>query len=126
VGVRGIKIKEDDFAVTMEVAEENKNLLVVSENGYGKKTKMSEYRTQTRGGQGVRTYNVDSKTGKLVGAKAVEEDDDIMLISNEGIIIRLETKGISKMGRSTRGVTLMKTKTEQKIVSLALVPKAEE
>ena len=126
VGVRGIKLKEDDFAVTMEVAEENKDLLVVSEKGYGKKTKMSEYRTQTRGGQGVRTYNLDSKTGKLVGAKAVEEDDDIMLISNEGIIIRLETKGISKMGRSTRGVTLMKTKTEQKIVSLELVPKAEE
>lgn len=126
VGVRGIKLKEDDFAVTMEVAEENKDLLVVSEKGYGKKTKMSEYRTQTRGGQGVRTYNLDSKTGKLVGAKAVEEDDDIMLISNEGIIIRLGTKGISKMGRSTRGVTLMKTKTEQKIVSLALVPKAEE
>ena len=126
VGVRGIKLKEDDFVVTMEVAEENKDLLVVSEKGYGKKTKMSEYRTQTRGGQGVRTYNLDSKTGKLVGAKAVEEDDDIMLISNEGIIIRLETKGISKMGRSTRGVTLMKTKTEQKIVSLALVPKAEE
>ncbi|MCD5411207.1 MAG: DNA gyrase subunit A [Clostridiales bacterium] len=126
VGVRGIKLKEDDFVVTMEVAEENKDLLVVSEKGYGKKTKMSEYRTKTRGGQGVRTYNLDSKTGKLVGAKAVEEDDDIMLISNEGIIIRLETKGISKMGRSTRGVTLMKTKTEQKIVSLALVPKAEE
>ncbi|MGV8145354.1 MAG: DNA gyrase subunit A [Alkaliphilus sp.] len=126
MGVRGIKIKKEDNVVTMEVAEENKDLLVVSENGYGKKTKMSEYRAQTRGGQGVKTYNKDSKTGKLVGAKAVEEDDDIMIISNEGIIIRLETKGISKMGRSTRGVTLMKTKTEQKIVSLALVPQTEE
>ncbi|MCD5413893.1 MAG: DNA gyrase subunit A [Clostridiales bacterium] len=123
MGVRGIRMKEEDSVVTMEVAEDNKDLLVVSENGYGKKTKMTEYRTQTRGGQGVKTYNKDTKTGKLVGAKAIEEDDDIMIMSNEGIIIRLETKGISKMGRSTRGVTLMKTKTEQKIVSLALVPK---
>ena len=126
MGVKGINLSHDDVVVAMEITEENKNLFVVSEKGFGKKTDIKEYRIQTRGGKGIKTYNVSDKTGRLVGAKMVSDDEDVLLINNDGTVIRLNIVGIPKMGRSTKGVTLMRTDTEQKIVSIALLPQHDE
>ncbi len=126
MGVKGINLSPDDEVVAMEITEDNKDLMVVSEKGFGKKTDIHEYRIQTRGGKGIKTYNVSDKTGRLVGAKMVSSEEDILLINNDGTVIRLSIDGIPKMGRSTRGVTLMRTDTEQKIVSVALLPQSEE
>jgi DNA gyrase subunit A len=120
-GVKGITLRENDIAVGMEVVDPESNLLIVSENGFGKKTAFKEYTVQGRGGKGIITYKVTKKTGKLVGAKAVLDNDQIMLINNNNIIIRLEVKDISKSGRNTMGVTLMKTGEEISIVSVAKI-----
>ena len=120
-GVKGITLREGDIAVGMEVVDPGSNLLIVSENGFGKKTPFKDYSVQGRGGKGIITYKVTKKTGKLVGAKAVIDDDQIMLINNNNIIIRLEVKQISKSGRNTMGVTLMKTGEEIAIVSIAKI-----
>ena len=125
MGVKGINLSHDDEVVAMEITEESKDLFVVSEKGFGKKTDINEYRIQTRGGKGIKTYNVGDKTGRLVGAKMVSSEDDVLLINNDGTVIRLSIDGIPKMGRSTKGVTLMRTDTEQKIVSIALLPQNE-
>jgi DNA gyrase subunit A len=120
-GVKGITLRESDIAVGMEVVDPGSNLLIVSENGFGKKTPFKDYSVQGRGGKGIITYKVTNKTGKLVGAKAVIDEDQIMLINNNNIIIRLEVKQISKSGRNTMGVTLMKTGEEISIVSIAKI-----
>ncbi len=126
MGVKGINLSPDDYVVSMEIIEENMDLLVVSENGFGKRTKLGEYRLQTRGGKGVKTYNVTKKTGPLVGAKIVTEDDEILLINNDGTVIRLKVSNISRLGRNTRGVTLMRTKEGQSIVTIALMSEPED
>ena len=110
----------------MEVVREDMDLLVVSEKGFGKRTDINEYRVQNRGGKGVKTYNVTKKTGKLVGAKIVTKEDEALLINNDGTVIRLKVSNISRQGRNTRGVTLMKTEEGQFIVSIALMPEHEE
>lgn len=120
-GVKGITLREGDITVGMEVVDEESNLLIVSENGFGKKTPFKDYSVQGRGGKGIITYKVSKKTGKLVGAKAVTDEDEIMLINNNNIIIRMEVKQISKSGRNTMGVTLMKTGEEIMIVSVAKI-----
>lgn len=120
-GVRAINLRDGDIAVGMEVVDLNSRLLIVSENGFGKKTHFKEYTLQGRGGKGIITYKVTDKTGFLVGAKAVEEKDQIMLINNNNIIIRLEVSGISTTGRNTMGVTLMRTGENEKIVSMAKI-----
>ncbi len=121
MGVKGINLSLNDYVVSMEVVQENTDLLVVSENGFGKRTDVNEYRVQKRGGKGVKTYNVTEKTGHLVGAKIVTEEDEVLLINNDGTIIRLKVGNISKLGRNTRGVILMKTEEDQFIVSIALM-----
>ncbi|HZX21402.1 MAG TPA: DNA gyrase subunit A [Clostridia bacterium] len=121
MGVKGVNLSPNDYVVSMEVVQENTDLLVVSENGFGKRTDVNEYRVQKRGGKGVKTYNVTKKTGHLVGAKIVTEEDEVLLINNDGTIIRLEIGNISKLGRNTRGVILMKTEEDQFIVSIALM-----
>ncbi|SDL15912.1 DNA gyrase subunit A [Natronincola ferrireducens] len=126
MGVKGITLSEEDKLVGMEVAEDNKDLLVVSKKGFGKRTSLEQYRLQSRGGKGTKTYNVTEKTGMLVGAKIVTNEDEILLISNDGIVIRLNVNNISKMGRNTKGVTLMKTDENKSIVSIAQIPKHEE
>ena len=120
-GLKVLTLREGDIAVGMEVVDPGSNLLIVSENGFGKKTPFKDYSVQGRGGKGIITYKVTEKTGKLVGAKAVIDDDQIMLINNNNIIIRLEVKQISKSGRNTMGVTLMKTGEEIAIVSIAKI-----
>jgi len=126
-GVRSIILDGDDYVVAMELVLEMSKLLVVSENGFGKQTKIVEYRQQVRGGKGVKTYNISEKTGNLVGAKIVTDEHDIMMVNSEGVIIRLKVSDIAVSGRSTSGVTLMRSKDESSIISIAKVlPEDEE
>jgi DNA gyrase subunit A len=127
-GVRGIKLDDDDYVIGMvaTVEEKNSTLLVVTENGFGKRTEIDEYKVQTRGGKGILTYKVTEKTGKLIGAKLVTETDDIMLISDDGTIIRMNASEISILGRATQGVTLMRINGDNKVVSLARIISEEE
>jgi len=125
-GVRSILLNNDDFVVSMELITEeliskSARVLAISEKGYGKRTPLVEYRTQTRGGKGVKTYNITSKTGNVVSARIVTEEEDIMLINSNGIIIRIRVADISTSGRSTSGVTLMRTKDEDKIIAMAKI-----
>ncbi len=120
MGVKAITLKENDKVVAMDLVEKDKYLLVVSEYGFGKRTPLDEYRAQNRGGVGLKTYNTKKKTGKLVSGKVVDEDDDIIMISLSGIIIRLKVKDISVMGRNTQGVTLMRIDNKKdKVVAVA-------
>ena len=99
------------------IAKSTATLLAITENGFGKRTELDEYRVQIRGGKGVITYKITPKTGELVGIKIVNDDDDIMMITDTGTIIRLNVKEVSVLGRSTQGVTLMRT-NEGKVVSV--------
>jgi len=118
MGVKGISLNEGDKVVSMELVENDKHLLVISEFGFGKRTSLDEYKVQNRGGKGLKTYNIKEKTGKIVSAKVVSENDEVMMISHNGTIIRLNAKDISIMGRSTQGVTLMKM-DDDKVVAVA-------
>lgn len=119
-GVIGIRMEEDDEVIGMEsiIAGSNATLLAITENGFGKRTELDEYRVQIRGGKGVITYKITPKTGKLVGVKVTDETEDVMLITDKGTIIRLNVKEISVLGRSTQGVTLMRTNDGGKVVSI--------
>lgn len=119
-GVRGIKLKDDDKVVAMDVVNTNKYILVVSEYGFGKKTLISNYKTQSRAGVGVKTYKITPKTGSLISAKIVDINDEIMLVSLKGDIIRLKVRDVSTQGRGTLGVKLMGVdKTKDRIVAVA-------
>ncbi|MDF2523050.1 MAG: gyrase subunit [Clostridiales bacterium] len=125
-GVKGIELDEDDIVVGMEVCSLSSCLLVVTENGFGKRTELEEYKIQSRGGKGILTYRVTEKTGKVAGMKLVDETDDIMIISSDGTIIRINVKDISVLGRATQGVTLMRTSEGINIVSIARIVNEEE
>ncbi|WP_024832686.1 DNA gyrase subunit A [Ruminiclostridium josui] len=118
-GAKGIELDKGDFVIGMEVCTDNTTLLVVTENGFGKRTELDEYKVQTRGGKGVLTYRITEKTGKSVGMLLVSEEDDIMLISSDGSIIRMKVSEISILGRATQGVTLMRTSEGNNVVSVA-------
>lgn len=118
-GVKAITLNSGDKVIDMELVDESADLLMVSENGYGKRTPLKEYRSQSRGGKGIITMKITDKTGPLAAIKVVHEDDEIMMITSDGIIIRLGVKGIPLQGRNTQGVTLMKVENGQRIVSLA-------
>ena len=125
-GVRGIKLADGDYVVGMSVASEGEDLLVVTEKGYGKKTSLEEYKTQTRGGKGVTNYRISETTGKVAGVVVVNESDDVMLITSEGIIIRMKTAEISRIGRLTKGVRLMRLADDVSVVSLAKTDEEED
>lgn len=118
MGVKAITLAEDDRVVAMDLAPDDKFVLVISEQGFGKKTPLNEYRTQIRGGKGIITYNIREKTGDIVSAKVIKKEDEIMMISLNGTIIRLKADEISTMGRNTQGVTLMKMK-DDRVVAVA-------
>jgi Type IIA topoisomerase (DNA gyrase/topo II, topoisomerase IV), A subunit len=120
-GVKAIDLREDDEVVGMEVAEEKQELLVVSENGYGKRTHIEAYTLQRRGGKGVITYKISDKTGKVIGARIVSDEEEIMLINTNGIAIRINVSGISSTSRNAMGVTLMKTTEDEKVVTMSKV-----
>ena len=126
-GVIGIRIAEGDFVIGMEsiIQGSKATLLAITENGFGKRTELDEYRVQTRGGKGVITYKVTPKTGNLVGIRIATDDEDVMLITDTGTIIRLRVADISILGRSTQGVTLMRT-NEGKVVSIETIEKDEK
>ena len=115
MGVIGMNLSPEDEVVSMQIDTQGKYLLIVSENGLGKLTDISEFSCQHRGGKGVKCYKILEKTGNVVGAKAIDENDEIMIITNEGIIIRLAVSGISKLGRITSGVKLIDIDTEKDI-----------
>ena len=127
-GVLGIRLDEDDTVIGMEsIVSNNKGvtLLAITENGFGKRTELDEYRVQNRGGRGVITYKITPKTGNIVGIRMTKEDDDVMLITNSGTIIRINVKDVSILGRATQGVTLMRTNENEKVVSIETVEPEE-
>lgn len=127
-GVRGIKLDKSDTVVDMDILVDDKEILVVTQNGYGKRTPVKDYTIQARGGKGVLTYNKSkfSKTGELIGAKVVDEDDEILLINSDGIIIRIRAEEVSKLSRSTQGVKIMRVDDDANIVAMAKVIREEE
>jgi DNA gyrase subunit A len=125
-GVVGMKLDEGDKVVSMEILTLGFNILTVSEGGYGKRTEMDEYRLQSRGGKGIITMKTTDKTGRVVGVQQVTEDDQLMLISNKGKIIRMRIKDIRIIGRNTQGVRLIELEEGERVVSLARLAEKEE
>lgn len=125
-GVRGIRLKDDDYVVGMEIIEPDQEILVVTENGYGKRTPESEYRLQSRGGMGVKTCQITDKNGPLSAVKAVNGTEDLMLITINGMLIRMDVNDISRTGRSTQGVRLMRLADDELISTVAKVEKEED
>ena len=126
MGVRGINLQDEDEVIGMQLSCQGDYLLIVSEKGMGKRTSVVEFTCQNRGGKGVKCYKITEKTGNVVGVKAVNEENEIMLITTEGIIIRLECKDISILGRITSGVKLMNLKNDITVASIAKVREKEE
>lgn len=126
MGVKSIELEEDDRVIGMGVVEEGSDLLVVSERGYGKRTPLSEYRPQIRGGKGLITMRLTEKNGLISGLKVVSDGDELMLISREGILIRIRIDEIPRMGRNTQGVRLMRLDEGDSLVSLAHIEGGEE
>ena len=126
-GVIGIKLKKGDYVVGMDKLSKGTDVLIVSEKGFGKRTPTSEFRPQSRGGQGVINMKVSDKTGKVIGIKIVKPEQELLLVTTEGLVIRTNVSDISVVGRNTQGVILMRTKDEDKIAALATVTlKTEE
>ena len=127
-GVKAIELEGDDEVVAMEIRKPEEELLVITSMGFGKRTSMKEYKLQTRGGKGMLTYDKAKtrKTGMLVGALSVKENDEIMLINSEGIIIRMSASEISRLGRATQGVKVMRVNDEETIISIAKMENDEE
>lgn len=129
MGVKGITLTGDDYVVGMEpiTTEKDNYILAITENGFGKRTEVEEYRAQTRAGKGILTYKTTEKTGHIIGVKVVTDNDDVMMITANGTVIRLNVSGISVLGRNTQGVTLMRTSEGGKVVSIAkLSPEEDE
>ena len=124
-GVRGINLANDK-CVGMEISEPGKLLLVVTENGYGKKTAIEEYRETKRGSKGVKTINITEKNGNVIGFKSTDNDKDLMIITSDGIIIRMDINSISQMGRVTKGVRLINLKDKNKVASISVIEKEED
>lgn len=126
MGVRAISLREDDSVVGAGIMDPESFVLVITENGYGKRTDVGEYRVQTRGGVGIKTINITQKTGLMVGIKVVNENEDIMLISSEGVIIRMNVSEISCFGRDTQGVRVMRLDNDAKVVCFEKIAETEE
>lgn len=124
MGVRGMNLSYDDEVVGMQLDTQGEQLLLVSEYGLGKRTNIEEFGVQHRGGKGVKCYKITEKTGNVVGMKAVDEDNEIMIINTEGIIIRMKCSDISVLGRVTSGVKLINLPDNEKVASVAKVRKA--
>ena len=121
MGVRGINLSDGDEVVGMQIDTQGDSLLIASEKGMGKRTYLEEFKKQYRGGRGIKCYKIMEKTGQVVGVKAVCDDDELMIITSEGLIIRMSVSGISTLGRITSGVKLVNMGDDGKVVSLAKV-----
>lgn len=125
-GVKGINLDAGDLVVGMDIARDGADLLVLTENGYGKRTGLDEYRPQSRAGKGVLNLKMSERNGKVIGISVVQPDEELMIISSEGIIIRLAVNDISKTGRVTQGVTLMRMEDDQRVVAMAKVVNGDD
>jgi DNA gyrase subunit A len=121
MGVKGMAVKAGDAILGMEIAPDNAELFVVTERGYGKRTPVNEYPEHHRGGQGVKTIQVTPKKGPLTGMKIVQPQHELMLISEEGVVIRVKADDISKLGRSTQGVKVMNVSEADRVCAIARV-----
>lgn len=125
-GVAGIRLGKDDRVVGMETAEKDLDMLVVTELGYGKRTPVTQFRKQSRGGKGTKACKITKKNGSVVAARTVEQDEEMMLVSSEGVIIRTKVKEISRQGRATQGVRIMKLPAKDKVVAVEKIAKEDE
>ena len=125
VGVRGIRLRDGDHVAGAGIADEGLTLLSITENGYGKRTEVGEYTVQNRGGMGLKNYNITDKTGNIADVKVVSDSDDLLVIADDGTIIRMDIASISVLGRSTQGVRVMRLNGEAKVISIALTDKEE-
>jgi DNA gyrase subunit A len=125
-GVRGINVGEDDRVIDMDVIQEDRDVLIVTAKGYGKRTPASEYRVQSRGGKGIKTLNVTEKNGPVVALKVVTDEEDLMIITESGTLIRISMAGINQMGRNTQGVKLINIREDDSVSSVTRVEKSEE
>ena len=126
MGVRGMNLSDRDEIIGMQLNIQGEELLIVSEKGMGKRTDLSEFTCQNRGGKGVKCYKITEKTGNVMGVKAVHKDDEIMIINTEGIVIRMKCEGISVLGRITSGVKLINLKEGDIVASIAKARKEAE
>ena len=124
-GVKSMNLREDDIAVCMDIAVDDEDLLVISENGFGKRTPLVEYKRQNRGGVGLITYKISEKTGKVVGATVCKAEDELMLINTSGVAIRINVSDVSVTSRATMGVRLMRTSDEERIAAIAKISASE-
>lgn len=125
-GVKGIQLDESDKVIDMDIVKDDNEVLIVTSKGYGKRTPMSEYRIQSRGGKGIKTLNVTEKNGPIVGLKVVENDEDLMIMTESGTMIRTSMDGISSMGRNTQGVKLIHIREEDAVATVTRVARSEE
>jgi len=125
-GVKGITLSEGDEVIDMDVVEEHDDVLIVTSKGYGKRTPMNEYRIQSRGGKGIKTLNITPKNGSVVGLKVVRENQDLMIITESGTVIRTSMEGISTMGRNTQGVRLIHTREDDEVATVTQVDRGED
>ena len=130
VGVRGIRLKDGDWVVGAEIAQPDAGVLSITENGYGKRTPAADYirggeEPQHRGGSGMKNYNITDKTGPVAAVKVVQDSDDVLVVSDDGVIIRMEAAGISELGRATQGVRIMRLSEGARVISVALTDRAE-
>ena len=124
-GVKAITLKPDDEVIGMAVVEENKQLLTITETGYGRQSSVDDYRVQSRGGKGITNYRV-AKFGDVAQIAMVDEDKDVILISSDGIVIRISADSISKFARPSKGVRVMKVKDGERIITMSITDKEEE
>jgi len=118
-GVRGIRLRNEDEVVAMAVVQPGGTLLTVTEHGYGKRTELDEYRVQSRGGVGIISIQTTARNGRVAGIAYVEDEDELMLITRQGQVLRMDTKDIRAIGRATQGVRLIEIDAEDRVVSLA-------
>jgi DNA gyrase subunit A len=125
-GVRGIELREDDEVVAMEVLEPGGTILSVTEQGYGKRTQLDEYRVQSRGGLGIINIQTSERNGKVVGMAQVHDDDELMLITQQGKILRMASRDIRTIGRATQGVRLIDIEGDDRAVSIARLAERDD
>ena len=121
-----MSLKKGEYVVDMAVVKDGKEVITISENGYGKRTAVEEFRPQGRGGMGIKAGNFNEKTGKLVNMKLVGDDEDIIIIADNGTMIRIRASQVSSIGRATQGVIIMRLKDDSKVVAMALAPQEED
>jgi DNA gyrase subunit A len=125
-GVRGITLREDDYVVAMEVVKPGGTLLTVTERGFGKRTEIEEYRLTSRGGFGIINISTSERNGPVVGIAYVQEGDEVLVITQQGMIIRMQTDNLRAIGRATQGVRLIDIEADDKVVSVARLAEKED